>query len=140
MYAQRGASRWAAALARQTSRRLAAGKLMGGAPSLGRNTRAAAVLRSVGMPNRDVMRHLCIAIASSALLLVVGASPDRAGAQGVTPPPPGYEPLPYAYGPPLGYGPHPEYGPPPPGYVPFPHAYGPPLGDGRPRHYGPPAP
>src|SRR5260370_33713132 len=84
------------------------------------------------------MRHICIAIATSAALLAAGASLDRAGAQGVTPlppdyepppdygRPPGYEPLPYGFGSPHGYvtprrafrpppryGPLPPYGPPP---------------------------
>jgi len=86
------------------------------------------------------MRHLCTAIAASAALLAMGASPHRAGAQGVTAPPPGYEPLPYAYGSPHGYGARPEYGPPPPGYGPPPHAYGSPPGYGPPRSYSPPPP
>jgi len=92
------------------------------------------------------MRHLCTAIATSAALLAASASPDHAGAQGVTPPPPGYEPLPYAYGSPPGFGPRLEYGLPPPGYVPPPHAYGSPPGSGPPPlgyelppyAYGPP--
>jgi hypothetical protein len=61
------------------------------------------------------MRHFRIAIASlAAVLLAVAAPPDRAGAQGVTPlrpdfeppreygPPPGYEPLLYGFGSPHG--------------------------------------
>src|SRR5712672_3383851 len=60
-----------------------------------------------GRPTEDVMRHLCFAIATSAALLAAGASPDRAGAQGVTPLPPDYEP-------PRDYGsPAPGYEPPP---------------------------
>ena len=46
------------------------------------------------------MRQLCIATATSAVLLTAGVFPDHAAAQGVTLPPPGYGPLPYAYGPP----------------------------------------
>ncbi len=84
------------------------------------------------------MRHLCTAIATSAALLAASASPDHAGAQGVTPPPLGYEPLPYAYGSPPGFGPRLEYGLPPPGYVPPPHAYGLPPGYGPPQYDRPP--
>jgi hypothetical protein len=56
------------------------------------------------------MRYFCIVIAASVGLLTAGAAHDHAGAQGVTPPPLGYEPPPYTD----------EYGPPsyelPPGY------------------------
>ena len=100
----------------------------------GRNSRPTAVLNPMGdTEQRNVVRHICFAIATSALLLAAGAS-DRAGAQGVTPPPPGYGPPPYA----PGYGPSPQYGPPPPGYGPPPYAYGPPSGYGPPPDYGPP--
>ena len=58
------------------------------------------------------MRHICNVIASSAALLAVGASLDRAGAHGVIPRPPDYEPVPPAYGAPHGHKPHPAYSPP----------------------------
>jgi len=52
------------------------------------------------------MRHFCIAIAASTVLLA-----GRAGAGGVTPTSLGSEPLPYGYGAPYGYRPAPAYGP-----------------------------
>jgi len=103
----------------------------------GRNTRATAVLSPVGIPNRGCMRHLCVAIATPALLLAAWASSDHAGAQGVTLPPLGYESPPYAYRPPPGYGTSPGLSP--PGYMPQPYAYGSP-GYGPHPEYGPPPP
>jgi hypothetical protein len=91
---------------------------------------------SWGHRTEDMMRPVCIGIVTATALLAAGAS--HAGAQGAPHPPPGYGPLPFAYGPPPGYGLHPEYGQPPSGYEASPYAYGSP-GSGPPPHYGPPS-
>jgi len=78
------------------------------------------VLSLAGARTEDVMRHPCIAIAASAVLIAV-EMPGLAGAAGVSPTSLGFEPLPY--GAPHGYGPQPAYGPTPP-YAPAPHSYG----------------
>jgi hypothetical protein len=67
------------------------------------------------------MRHLCIAIAASTLLLAAGIA-GRAGAASVTPPSLGSESLPYAYGAPHDYRPQPAYGPTSP-YALAPYSY-----------------
>jgi len=93
------------------------------------------------------MRHIFFATAATAVLVAIGAFPDRAGAADVGGPPPGYGP-PSVYGPPPSYGPSPgyrsfdEYGP-PPDYGPSPRYSLPddndPSGDyGPPSNYGPP--
>ena len=86
---------------------------------------------------RCVMRHLWIATATSAVLLVAGLYPTDARAQGLVQPPSSYAPPPYGFGVPPGYGPPPNYGPPPSGREPPSYAYGPPLGYGPPAEFGP---
>jgi hypothetical protein len=80
------------------------------------------------------MRHLFIAVFTSAALLASGAFPGHAGAADVTLPPPGYGP------PPSGYDWPPDHGAPPRVYVPRPSAYGPPTTMDREqttvRHHG----
>jgi hypothetical protein len=89
------------------------------------------------------MRHLCIAIAASGALLAAGMSACQAGATRAVPPPPGFEPLPYAYRAPHGYRPYSLYGLPPrhaltPYAYGVPPRYGPPPQYGLPPQYGPP--
>src|SRR5262249_13683697 len=92
---------------------------------------------------RDVMRHLFIATATTAILFVVGAFfPDRAGAADVGGPPPPTYGAPYTYGPPPGYTSPPDYRQsdeyaPPPNFG-APPAYEAPDDYGLPRDYGPP--
>lgn len=82
------------------------------------------------------MRHLCIAIAVPAVLLAAGVAFGQAGAAGVAPRSPGYEPLPYLYAAPHGYRPHPANGP-QPRYALEPYAYGLPPQYGPPPSYAP---
>src|SRR5215470_1463624 len=60
------------------------------------------------------MRHIFFATAATAVLVAIGAFPDRAGAADVGGPPPGYGP-PSVYGPPSSYGPPPR----PPHAIPY---------------------
>lgn len=83
------------------------------------------------------MRRLCIAIAAPAVLIGAGLAFSQAGAAGVRPPSPGYQPIPYPYAAPHGYRPRPAYGQ-PPRYAPPPYAYGLPSRYGAPPQYGPP--
>ena len=82
------------------------------------------------------MRRLWIAVAAPALLLTAEIASGPAAPAGVRPPPPGYEPLPFAYGPPHGYRPHVAHGR-PAAYVPPPYAYGAPRDRGQRPDYGP---
>jgi hypothetical protein len=55
------------------------------------------------------MRPLWNAIAAPAVLLTAAIASGQGVASGVTPPRPGYEPLPFAYGPAHGFKPHAAY-------------------------------
>ena len=83
------------------------------------------------------MRHLCIAIAVPAVLLAAGVAFGQAGAAGVAPRSPGYEPLSYPHAAPHRYRPHHANGP-QQRYALAPYAYGLPPRYGPPPQYGPP--
>jgi hypothetical protein len=83
------------------------------------------------------MRYLCIAIAAPAVLIAAGSAFGPAGAAGVAPPLPGYEPWPHPYAAPPGYRQHRAYGQPPRYALPS-YAYGLPPRYGAPPQYGPP--
>jgi hypothetical protein len=89
-----------------------------------------------GHCTEDVMRYVCIAIASSGALLAAAISSGQAGTAGLERPPTGHGPLPYAYGAPHAPRPHPAHGPPPRYELP-PYAYGLPPRNGPPPQYGP---